>query len=108
MDGTETLRVEKTDRLSEEQNGAVPPLVDAAAERDGVNPLSEHVLLHLRYGGDAPVTHLLGVSGDRLAGYAHLDITDEVEGASAELVVHPDARNHGVGSALVRALTEAV
>ena len=31
---------------------AVSALVEAATEADGVRPLSEHVMLHLRYGGD--------------------------------------------------------
>ena len=35
---------------------------------------------------------LPGPPGGVLAGYAHLDVTDEVEGASAELVVHPEHR----------------
>lgn len=93
--------LERTDVLS------VFDLVDAAARHDGTTPLSEHVLLHLRHGGDADVRHLL-VRGDDQAvlGYAHLDATDEVEGPSAELVVHPDARCRGIGSALIDRLSQ--
>ena len=41
-------------------------LVRAAAEEDGVGPLSEHVMLHLRYGGDPRARNLLLVSdGER-------------------------------------------
>jgi mycothiol synthase len=36
-----------------------------------------------------------------LAGYAHLDLTDQVEGPSAELVIHPDFRGKGFGRALL-------
>jgi mycothiol synthase len=104
---TSDIRVEPVARLSADQTRAVRDVVNAAADADGVNPLSEHVTLHLRYGGDAPVRNLLGWLGDRLAGYAHLDVTDEVEGPSAELVVHPELRKHGVASALVDALVEA-
>lgn len=80
-------------------------LVDAAARADGVTPLSEHVLLHLRHGGDEQVRHLIARDDSgRITGYAHLDATDEVEGPSGEMVVHPRARRHGVGANLVDAL----
>ena len=77
-------------------------LVDEATRHDGSTPLSEHVMLHLRHGGDADVRHLLTRGDDgRLLGYAHLDVTDLVEGPSAEAVVAPSARRHGRGRALV-------
>jgi mycothiol synthase len=80
-------------------------LVDDATRHDGVTPLSEHVMLHLRHGGDADVRHLLARSEEgRLVGYAHLDVTDLVEGPSAELVVAPSARRRGLGHALVEDL----
>lgn len=112
-------------------------LVDAATVTDGVRPLSEHVTLHVRYGGEGPDRNLLlvvpdegatGASGDgssgsggrsggdprgavrtgeRLAGYAHLDPTDVVAGAAVELVVHPRDRGRGHGRALVEAATAA-
>jgi mycothiol synthase len=80
-------------------------LVDDATRHDGVTPISEHVMLHLRHGGDADVRHLLARSQEgRLVGYAHLDVTDLVEGPSAELVVAPSARRHGLGHALIEDL----
>jgi mycothiol synthase len=100
----EDLRVEHAPRLSPKQTAAVRDVVLAAADRDRVNPLSEHVVLHLRYGGDTPVHNVLVWLGDRLAGYGHLDTTDAVEGASAELVVDPELRNRGVGTTLVEEL----
>jgi mycothiol synthase len=102
--------------LSEDEVRAVAALVEAATEADGVRPLSEHVMLHLRYGGDAPVRNVLiyvrdgdleegelpaTATGERLAAYGHLDVTDEVAGASAEVVVHPFARRRGLGHLLV-------
>src|SRR4051812_40290884 len=45
-------RVEIRGRLGDEQVTAVLALVEAATESDGVRPLNEHVMLHLRYGGD--------------------------------------------------------
>jgi len=79
-------------------------LVEAATDADGVSPLSEHVRLHLRYGGDPRARNVLLVSAGELAGYAHLDPTDPVEGPSGELVIHPAHRGQGHGTALVQAL----
>jgi mycothiol synthase len=90
-------------RLSSEQVEAVTALVAEASDVDGVPPLSEHVMLHLRYGGDEATHNLLLWRQGLLAGYAHLDVTDLVEGPSAELVVRPTQRRHGVGRALVTA-----
>ncbi|MFZ5851148.1 MAG: mycothiol synthase [Actinomycetota bacterium] len=91
-------------RLNPAEVAEVTDLVDAATAADGVRPLSEHVSLHLRYGGDLPARNLLLREPDgTLAGYAHLDVTDPVEGGSAELVVHPARRGRGHGRALVAA-----
>src|SRR6202161_882796 len=79
-------------------------LVRAATEQDGVGPLSEHVMLHLRYGGDPRARNLLLTSNGQVAGYAHLDPTDPVEGPSGELVIHPAHRGDGLGLLLTRAL----
>ena len=79
-------------------------LVGAATEADGVGPLSEHVLLHLRYGGDPRARDLLLVSDGEVAGYAHLDQADPAEGPSGELVIHPAHRRQGLGLLLTRAL----
>ena len=80
-------------------------LIRDVTEADGVLPLSEHVMLHLRYGGDAPVRNLLVRAPDgELAGYAHLDVTDAVEGSSAEVAVRPAYRKRGYGRLLVEGL----
>ena len=91
-------------RLDDAESLAVRELVRAAAEEDGVGPLSEHVMLHLRYGGDPRARNLLLVSRGELAGYAHLDPTDPVEGPSGELVIHPAHRRRGFGLRLLSAL----
>jgi len=90
--------------LDEAESQAVAELVRAAAEEDGVGPLSEHVMLHLHYGGDPRARNLLLVSHGELAGYAHMDPTDPVEGPSGELVIHPAYRHQGLGLMLLRAL----
>jgi mycothiol synthase len=90
--------------ITEAQAQAVLGLVQAATDEDGVGPLSEHVMLHLRYGGDPRARNLLLVSHGELSGYAHLDPTDPVEGPSGELVIHPAYRRQGLGLLLTRAL----
>jgi mycothiol synthase len=94
-------------RLSDDDIDAVRTLVRDVTAADGVGPLSDHVMLHLPRGGDEEVRNLL-VRGDNgtLLGYAHLDVTDEVEGSSAELAVHPEARRQGIGRMLVERLLE--
>jgi mycothiol synthase len=90
-------------QLDPDQVAAVLALTQAAGDADGAYPLSEHVVLHLRTGGDAPAVHLFARVDGQLVGYAHVDTTDAVEGASAELAVHPLHRRHGTGRALVKA-----
>jgi mycothiol synthase len=95
--------------VTESDASAVVGLADAAARADGVVPLSEHALLHVRRGGDARAGNLLLTVGAELAGYAHLDPAPELapgtdEGPSAELVIHPAHRRRGLGLMLTRAL----
>jgi mycothiol synthase len=94
--------------LPRAERDAVLALCAEATEADGVRPLSEHVLLHLRHGGEGPDRNLLlwssGPDGPVLAGYAHLDPTDVVAGPAAELVVHPAHRRRGLGRMLVEAV----
>lgn len=102
-------RIEVRGRLSPDEVAAVLALTEAATETDHVSPLSEHVMLHLRYGGEGPDRNLLAFvpeplgPGEQLAGYAHVDPTDAVAGSAAELVVHPHCRQRGIGRRLVAA-----
>jgi mycothiol synthase len=99
--------VETLTHLSPQQVTDVLALMAAAGDTDGAYPLSEHVVLHLRHGGDADVRHLLVRRDGELAGYAHVDVTDPVAGSSAELAVHPAQRRHGIGRELVEAAVAA-
>ena len=93
-------------KISAVEAQAVLRLADAAAAEDGVMPLSEQVVLHVRHGGDPRARNLLAWQGGELAGFAHLDAADgPAEGRSAELAVHPAHRRRGLGRALLRALT---
>ena len=92
---------------------AVTELARAAAQSDGVNPLSERTLLHLdgEHPGDLHVLAYAGepgtleVSGlqtaSNLVGYGSL-----APDGSAELVVAPHARRQGTGTALLRLLLD--
>jgi mycothiol synthase len=106
------IDITRHDQLDPATIAEVLGLIQAVTDADGVTPVSEHVLLHLRHGSDRPAQNLLartdGVPDSRpLVGYAHLDVTDQVAGASAELAVHPAYRRHGIGGALVDHLEAA-
>ena len=85
----------------------VEALAAAAAAVDGTAPLSEQVLRHLRHPG---AEHLSARDSRTatLVGYAQLDAAattpDGAPDPVAELVVHPDHRRRGIGSALLGAL----
>jgi mycothiol synthase len=91
------LHVIARNSLSTDEAGRVLALAAAAAEVDGVRPLSEQTMLALRAGRPG----LLAMTEDTITGYAYHD-----EG-SAELVVHPERRRHGHGRALAMALRDA-
>jgi mycothiol synthase len=93
-------------------------LAETAGVTDGVAPLSEHVLLHLRYDGTShdPCPAAAGTGPGRgrdfvltadgeIAGYAHLDGPEP--DVTGELVVHPARRGQGLGRALAGELTAA-
>jgi mycothiol synthase len=90
--------------LSDEDQRRVRSLIAAAKEADGVSPLGDQVLRELPHDR---TRHLLAVDGgfsSEVIGYLNLT----AEPAMAELVVHPDARRRGIGSAMARTgLSEA-
>jgi mycothiol synthase len=98
------IGLHSSERLTGERVAAVLALVAMATEEDGVAPLSEHVMLHLRYGGDRRARNLILEDDGEVVGYAHLDPTDPVAGPSGEVVVHPAHRRRRLGLTLLRAL----
>jgi mycothiol synthase len=91
------------------RSALVLELAEAARQADGVTPLSEHVLLHVRRSSQELSRDLVLLADDTVAGYAHLDAPDEADDAGAgdmsgELVVHPRHRRRGYGTALIKAL----
>jgi len=96
--------------LTPRQAALVLELAAAAQRADGVAPLSEHVLLHIRHGGGAASRDLLLLADDSAVGYAYADAPDadgqETGDVSGELVVHPAYRRRGYGTALISALAD--
>jgi mycothiol synthase len=90
--------------LSPEEAQAVLRLAGAATAHDGVGPLSEQVMLHVRDGGDPGDRSVLLWQGGELAGFAHLDPAAGPAGSSGELAVHPAHRRQGLGRMLMRAI----
>jgi len=81
-------------------------LIKAAQNFDNTPPIAEHVLLHLRHGGDKADSHLVVQKDNQVIGYAHLDKTDQVAGPSVELVINPEHRGSGIGSELLKSAIE--
>jgi mycothiol synthase len=88
--------------LSKSQQESVLSLIKAAHDFDGTPAIAEHVLLHLRHGGDKSDSHLVIEENKEVIAYAHLDTTDLVAGPSIEAVVHPQHRGKGLGSLILK------
>ncbi len=88
-------------KLTNTQQEAVLKLISSTTAFDNMPPIAEHILLHLRHGGDKADSHLLVEEETQVIGYAHLDQTDLVAGPSVELVVDPKFRGAGVGKQLL-------
>lgn len=100
--------------LTPAQADLVLELASAAEAADGVAPLSEQTILHVRHGSDSSGTGtgldwvVASPHDGGIAGYAHLDSPDPSEpDLSGELVVHPAHRRQGVGTGLVATLADA-
>jgi mycothiol synthase len=92
--------------LQANQRQQVLELTQRSAIFDNSPPIAEHILLHLRHGGDKSDSHLVHQVQSKVIGYAHLDQTDLVAGPSVELVVDPDHRSFGIGRQLLSKAVE--
>jgi mycothiol synthase len=100
--------------LTTAQIDEVLALVEAARRDDGVAPLSEHAMLHLRYDslGQAGAARSGGrdfivTANGEIAGYAYLDPASAEGEVTGELVIHPRRRRQGLGRALTGELVAA-
>jgi mycothiol synthase len=92
--------------LAAEEQQQIRELVMAASDFDDVAPVGEQVLRELAHRRTA---HLLttgrhpGGDDERIIGYLNLASGSADGLGMAELVVHPQLRRHGIGSAMIRA-----
>lgn len=89
-------------RLTPAQQQQVRELIDAATRADGVAPVGDQVLRELPHDRTG---HLLATDGSDVVGYLNLAPGRDGAEAMGELVVHPEARRRGVGSALLDVAT---
>lgn len=107
-DVTGPFEVYGSDTLEPQTVRDLAHLIERVTEHDGQRPVSEHVWLHLKEGGDAGGRHLVARdSAGVIVGYAHLDVTDEVAGPSAEIAVDPASRRLGLGRTMLEQLMAA-
>jgi mycothiol synthase len=86
-------------RWHDEADDTVRALLLAAAAADGTPDVEAGEPLPREFRGGR---HLLATDGDILVGYAHVDPAGDAFGNQiVELIVHPDHRRAGVGTALV-------
>jgi mycothiol synthase len=86
--------------LGDEDQRVIKELIAAAKEADGVAPVGDQVLRALPHDR---TRHLLALDDDTIVGYLDLAPATDEDPAMAELVVHPDSRRRGIGSAMARA-----
>ena len=82
--------------LTADDQRQVRELITVATQFDGVAPVGEQVLRELAHDR---TQHLVASDDNGVRGYLNLSAGDEA--AMAELVVHPDARRSGIGSAMI-------
>ena len=86
--------------LDTDEQQQIRELITAATEFDLVAPVGEQVLREL---ANHRTEHLLSAEGGNVVGYLNLAAGNDDEPGMAELVVHPQARRHGIGAAMIRA-----
>jgi len=100
------MSVQHLETLQKEKRQQVLDLIQRSAIFDNSPPIAEHILLHLRHGGDKSDSHLMHQVQSKVIGYAHLDQTDLGAGPSVELVVDPNHRSSGIGKQLLSKAVE--
>lgn len=94
------------DQISDEIDvTAILAVLAAAADADGVAPLSEQAFLRLRHRRAA--VELVATHDDQPVGYLQLD-PGASGTATAELAIRPDHRRHGHGAALIEQALDRV
>lgn len=87
--------------LNSDQQEQIRRLIADATRIDGIAPVGEQVLRELPH---TRTGHLLATDGGkRVVGYLNLAPGGDAGDAMGELVVHPESRRHGIGTALLSA-----
>ena len=86
--------------LGDDDQRAIRGLIAEAKQVDGVAPVGDQVLRELSHNR---TRHLLALDGDVIVGYLDLTTATDDDPPMAELVVHPQWRRRGAGSAMARA-----
>ncbi len=86
--------------LTDDEQRQARELIAAATDHDGVAPVGEQVLREL---AGSRTGHLIVGDGGALLGYLNLSAPSDDTAPMAELVVAPDARRRGIGTAMIRA-----
>ncbi len=85
--------------LADEDQRAIRAVIAAATKDDGIAPVGDQVLRALSHDH---TRHLLALDGADIVGYLNLAPASGDDPAMAELVVHPQRRRRGIGSAMAR------
>lgn len=96
---TSSVSVDWQQKLPEPDQRRIRDLIADATSADGVAPVGDQVIRALAHDR---TRHLLAVDGGAIVGYLDLAPVGDDEPSMAELVVHPDARRRGIGSAMIR------
>jgi mycothiol synthase len=94
------MSIGRVTALSNVDQHRIRDLIDAATEYDGVAPVGAQVLRELPHDR---TRHLVARTRDGIVGYLNLVAATPDSPAMAEVVVHPDVRRTGIGSALIEA-----
>ena len=92
------------DGLPTADREAVRDLIGAAAEADGIGPVSEDARLALDHGRADSHFLVARATDGAVAGYAYAGPIDQHGARTAELVVAPDSRRKGLGAELAAGL----
>jgi mycothiol synthase len=92
------ISIGRVTALSNVDQHRIRDLIDAATAYDGVAPVGDQVLRELPYDR---TRHLVARARDGIVGYLNLVAASEDSPAMAEVVVSPNTRRRGIGSALI-------
>ena len=81
--------INRYSHLNPDQQSKVLALISSATDVDGIPPVAEHVLLHLRHGGDKEDFHLLAEANGEVLGYDEYtaEEAEEIEAEAAEIAL---------------------